>query len=80
MKKKLAIILILGSTLLISCGNRQILDTKWTFKKATIVIGNEAIHIDVDSWKDYDDTSIQIKDKNGKVYLTDIKNVLMMSE
>lgn len=78
MKKKLLIFsLLLSSTLLIGC-NKQILDTTWKFDKAIIVIDDEKIEVDIDSWKDFDDTTVQIKSKDGKVYLTDIKNVLMI--
>ena len=80
MKKKLILGLILSSILLVSCGNRQILDTAWNFNKAIIIIGEERIEVEVDSWKDYEDTTVQIKTKDGKVYLTDIKNVLMIKE
>ena len=80
MKKKLILGLILSSILLVSCGNRQILDTAWNFNKAIIIIGDEKIEVEVDSWKDYEDTTVQIKTKDGKVYLTDIKNVLMIKE
>ena len=44
------------------------------------MIGNESIEVDIESWKDYDDTSIQVKSTDGKVYLTDLKNVLLISE
>lgn len=80
MKKKLILGLVLSSTLLVGCGNRQILDTAWNFNKAIIIIGDEKIEVEVDSWKDYEDTTVQIKTKDGKVYLTDIKNVLMIKE
>ena len=80
MKKKLILGLILSSILLVSCGNRQILDTAWNFDKAIVIIGDEKIEVEVDSWKDYEDTTVQIKTKDGKVYLTDIKNVLMIKE
>ena len=80
MKKKLILGLLLISTLLVGCGNRQVFDTSWKFDKAIIVIGDERIEVEIDSWKDYDDTTVQIKAKDGKVYLTDIKNVLMISE
>ena len=80
MKKKLILGLILSSILLVSCGNRQILDTAWNFDKAIIIIGDEKIEVEVDSWKDYEDTTVQIKTKDGNVYLTDIKNVLMIKE
>lgn len=81
MKKKIISTLIVAATLLtlVGCGNKQILDTKWTFTNATIVVGDKAIEVEVDSWRDYkDDTTIQITAKDGTVYLTDIKNVLMV--
>lgn len=79
MKKKSIVGILLTSTLLVGCGNKQVFDTSWSFTKAIIVIDDERIEVEVDSWKDYDDTTVQIKTKDGKVYLTDIKNVLMMS-
>lgn len=80
MKKKLILGLLLTSTLLVGCGNRQVFDASWKFDKAIILIGDERIEVEIDSWKDYDDTTVQIKAKDGKVYLTDIKNVLMIRE
>lgn len=80
MKKKLILIVVILSSLLTGCGNRQIIDTTWKFNKAIIIIGEEKIEVDVETWKDYDDTTVQIKDKNGIKYLTDIKNVILISE
>ena len=80
MKKKLIAGILLTTILMVGCGNKQIFDTSWSFKKAIIVIGDKEIEVEVDSWTDYEDTTIQIKTKDGRVYLTDIKNVLMMSE
>lgn len=80
MKKKLIGVVMLSSLFMVGCGNKALLDTKWTFSKAKIYMGNEAIEVEVKSWKDYDDTTIQIEDVNGKVYLTDLKNVLLINE
>lgn len=80
MKKGLILGLLLTSILLVGCGNREVFDTSWRFEKAIILFGDEKIEVEVDSWSDYDDTTVQIKTKDGKVYLTDIKNVLMMSK
>lgn len=80
MRKKIIGCMILISTLMTGCGNVQIFDTTWSYNKAIILLGDERIEIEVESWKDYEDTTIQIKSKDGKVYLTDIKNVLMISE
>lgn len=82
MKKGILILLITGTVMLTGCGNRQILDTKWTFTKAKISIGNEMIEVNVKSWKDYDngDSSVQVVATDGTVYLTDKKNVLLMGK
>lgn len=81
MKKKLIATTILLSIFLTGCGNRQVLiDTHWTFTKAKIDFGGEILEIELESWKDYDDTTIQLVDKDGNVYLTDIKNVLMTNK
>ena len=81
MKKKLIVGMILTSMLLFTgCGNRQVFDTNWTFTKAKIYFAGEVIEIELEKWSDYDDTTIQLVDKNGKVYLTDIKNVILTNE
>jgi hypothetical protein len=82
MKKRIFAMLLLGTILLQGCGNRQILDTKWTFTTAKIMIGNEVIDVNVKSWKDYDngDTSLQVVATDGTVYLTDKKNVILMGK
>lgn len=50
-----------------------------TIQRAIIVIGDEKIEIDVDYYE-IDDTTVEIESKDEKVYITDIKNVLLMSE
>ncbi|MCX0356129.1 hypothetical protein LI064_16590 [Clostridium perfringens] len=51
----------------------------YTIQKAIITIGNEKIEIEVDDY-DIEDTIIKIETKDEKLYLTDIKNVLLISE
>ena len=82
MKRKILTLCLLTllSLSLISC-NRQIIDTTWKFNKAIILLGDKTIEIKIDSWMDYDeDTSVQIKAKDGTSYLTDLKNVILISE
>ena len=82
MKRKILTLCLLTllSLSLISC-NRQIIDTTWKFNKAIILLGDKTIEIEIDSWMVYDeDTSIQIKAKDGTSYLTDLKNVILISE
>ncbi|WP_419867643.1 hypothetical protein ACSXBQ_09295 [Clostridium perfringens] len=50
-----------------------------TFQKAIIFIGNEKVEIDVD-YCYIDDSTTRIESKDGKVYLTDIKNVVLISD
>ncbi|MGU8770598.1 hypothetical protein ACV3RY_15330 [Clostridium perfringens] len=50
-----------------------------TFQKAIIFIGNEKVEIDVD-YCYVDDSTTRIESKDGKVYLTDTKNVLLISD
>lgn len=50
-----------------------------TFQKAIIFIGNEKIEIDVD-YCYIEDSTTRIESKDGKVYLTDIKNVVLISD
>ena len=50
-----------------------------TFQKAIIYIGNEKIEIDFDYFY-IDDSNTRIESKDGKVYLTDIKNVVLISD
>ena len=50
-----------------------------TFQKAIIFIGNEKVEIDVD-YCYVDDSTTRIESKDGKVYLTYTKNVLLISD
>lgn len=81
MKKKLVGIILLSSLVFVGCGNKQLIDTKWNFKKAIIFVGDESVEVEVRSWKDYEtDTTIQITDTNGVTYLTDLTNVVLIDE
>ena len=78
--KKLAIAFImLFSLYLVGC-NKQIIDLNYKFNRAIISIGNETFEVEVDKWNDYEDTSIQIIAKDGTVYLTDLKNVILIND
>lgn len=85
MKKRiLSLVLGVGMCIgLIGCEdgyNKQLFDTTWKYDKAIIVLGEERFEVQIESWTDYDDTTVQIKSKNGQVYLTDMKNVIMFRE
>lgn len=88
MKKTLFSGLVIATTIfLLSCadsesvsaiGNRQILDTNYTFDKAIIDLHNEVITVEVETWKDYDGEQLQIKAKDGTVYLTSSYNCTLI--
>lgn len=75
MKKKLTRI-IMAAVLCISllgltgCGNKQFLDTTYTFKTAIIELpGNEVITVEIKSWGDYEGDQLQIEATDGTTYL-----------
>lgn len=81
MKKAIVVlIIILILVTLTACGNQTILDTQYTFEKAKIEFGGEVIEINVKQWNDYEDGSVQIIATDGRIYLTDYINVLLMHE
>ena len=75
--KKAILGIALTGMILTGC-NRQVIDTTWTFKYADIEgVGT----VEVDSWKDYEQSDmIQIKAKNGTVYLTHSSNVILRTK
>lgn len=72
MRRKIAAVLgvLLLSTTIVGCGNKQLIDTTYTFNRAIIELPNgDVIEGEVESWKDYDDgEQIQVK-INGITYL-----------
>lgn len=83
MKKVLCSLLISGlGILVVGCGNQQLLDTQYTYNKAIIGFPDGSVkEVEVKKWNDYDDdTSIQIISEEGEVYLTDLKNVVLLKE
>lgn len=89
MKKKTLIsgLVVAATVFLLSCadsenvnavGNRQMFDTVYTFDKAVINLHNEVITVEVDTWKDYEGEQLQIKAKDGTVYLTSSYNCTLI--
>lgn len=82
MKKIIFVTLILVSLIFtVSCGNKQIFDTTYTFDKAMIRFPDgEVISGKIDSWTDYEDgDQIQVK-INGITYLVHSSNVVLISK
>ena len=85
MKKKiLGLILGVGICIgLMGCEegyNKQLFDTTWKYNKAIIVLGDNEFEIEIESWSDYDVTTVQFNSKDGQVYLTDMKNAILIKE
>ena len=83
MKKILIATLTLTLTLvaLSGCGNKQILDTTYSFDEAIISLPNgEIVEGKIESWKDYDDgDQIQVK-INGATYLVHSSDVVLIAK
>jgi uncharacterized lipoprotein NlpE involved in copper resistance len=83
MKKILVTVvaLILMTTTLYGCGNKQIFDTTYTFEKAIISLPNgHIIEGKIDSWTDFEDgDQIQVK-INGITYLVHSSDVVLIKE
>lgn len=74
----LGILIPVGIIALTSC-NKQLVDTTYSFDTAVMYVGGEWLTVDVDSWKDYEDgDQIQIKAKDGNVYLVHSTNVTLI--
>lgn len=81
MKKIIVLIYLAFSMLMISsCGNKQWMDTTFTFDTAIICLPNgEVIEGKVESWTDFDDgDQIQVR-VNGKTYLVHSENVALIT-
>ena len=82
MKKFLiAIIFIITIFASTACGNKQILDTIYTFDRAIISLPDGTkIEGHVESWKEYDGSdSIQIK-IDGVYYYIHLQNVVLIAD
>lgn len=71
MKKKILVLgVIIGCFMLGGC-NYQMIDTNYQYDRAIIQLADgEVIEVEIDSWCDYDGEQLQIKAKDGTIYLT----------
>lgn len=81
MKKLLVVFILLTSLFgLSACGNKQIIDTKWNFTRAKVIIGDQVEEYWIKSWNDYSGSDmIQITLKNGVTILTHSSNVILLT-
>lgn len=81
MKKILAVVLVAGTVILSSCGNKQVLDTIYKYDTAILSLPDGSIVSgEVQSWSDYDDgDQIQVK-INGTTYLVHSVNIVLIQK
>ena len=81
--KKIVIVFLatIAALTLNSCGNRDIIDTVYTYDWAIIQMPNgEIVEGEVQSWKDYKDgDQIQVK-IDGKTYLVHANNICLIAK
>jgi len=81
METKLKILLMVALLSLILTGcNYQFVDLDYTYNYAIINLGGEYKEIEIQSWKDYEGEQIQIKDKEGNIYLTNSFNCTLIKK
>lgn len=75
----LAVIMLVGCMVILSgCGNKMLFDTTYKFKYAYVVWPDgTAEKLAIDRWMDYDGEQIQIKTKDGEVYLFSSYNCVL---
>ena len=80
--RRVIIGLLIGATLVVSgCGNKDMLDTVYTYNRAVIELPNgDIIDGAVQKWTDYaDGDQIQVK-IGGKTYLVHSSKVVLIKE
>lgn len=68
-------------TTLVSCGNHQLFDTTYTYNYAYVQWPDgHSEKLAISSWTDYEGEQLQIKTKDGKVYLFNSVNCVLAWE
>lgn len=73
-------IFFLISFSLSGCGNKQLLDTHYTFNYAIVQRADGEQLIRIKSWKDYEGEQLQITDVDGKTWLVSSYNTILCTE
>jgi len=56
-------------------------DTTWNFNRAYLIVGDEVIEVEIDSWRDFDNSDmIQIRTPDGTTYLTHSVNIILIQD
>ena len=80
MKRLLCLVLVLVVVTVFTGCNKTLIDTTYSFERAIVALPNGTIvEGKLQTWKDYDGEQVQVK-IDGKTYLTQISNVVLISE
>lgn len=83
MKKLLpALIIISALFAFTACGNKDIIDTVYTYDYALVEMpGGEVVKLDIKKWRDYSDgEQLQIITPDGTVYLVSSINCVLVKQ
>lgn len=78
----IGIVILVGMLLLTGCGNRDMLDTNYTFNRAIVILNDGTkLELEIKKWADYEDgEQIQIIAKDGKTYLVSSYNTILIKD
>lgn len=76
----IGIIVVLGILCSLTGCNYQVVDLDYTYNYAIINLGGEYKEIEIQSWRDYEGEQMQIKDKEGNIYLTSSFNCTLIKK
>ncbi len=77
MRKVLCVLACTLGIMTVGCGNRQMIDTSFTFKYATV----DGVDYEIASWKDFEGSDmVQFKTTDGTVYMTHSSKVVFRSK
>lgn len=60
--------------------NDSLLNIYWDVTRAVIFDNNKLMEIDVEDWKPYGSSDIEIKSVKGKIYVKSLKDVILLGD
>lgn len=81
LKISVLVIILIVSVFALSGCNHTIIDRNYTFDRAIVILNDGTrIEIEIKEWSDYDGEQIQIKGKDGKIYLVSSFNTILIKD
>lgn len=75
------IAMLLGLVVLSGCGNKDLVDTVYSYNRAMIATPEGPITVFVQKWGDYENSDmLQVIDVDGKAYLTHSTNIVLIQD